>query len=372
MKDLEVYIHIPFCERKCKYCNFVSYCVKNNIITQYIDKLVLELKFKLNKGYNIKTIFFGGGTPSLIDEKHIVRLLNTIKNCSLIDKDCEITIECNPNTTSRDKLVSYLNSGINRISFGAQSFNDDLLKKIGRLHSGGQIINAVNLAKEVGFKNISVDIMIGLPSQTLNDVRHDLVNISDLGITHFSCYSLILEEDTPLFNEVSEGKLSLPDDDITIEMYDFVTEFSKSIGYERYEVSNFSLPGFECRHNLGYWEFSEYIGFGVAAHSYFDDFRIYNTSSLLDYISLPFSEIEVRERIDEIEKREEFIMLSLRTKWGIDLIEFNHLFNEDLLETKASKIKDLKNYNLISCDENYLVATEQGFHVLNKIILDLI
>lgn len=372
MKDLEVYIHIPFCERKCKYCNFVSYCVKEDVVTQYIDKLVLELKLKLNKNYNVKTIFIGGGTPSLVDEKYIVKLLNIIKEYSLLNNNCEITIECNPNTTTKEKLVSYFNSGINRISFGAQSFNDELLKKIGRLHTSSQIFDAVNMAKDVGFKNISVDLMIGLPNQTLNDVKQDLININKLGVTHFSCYSLILEEDTPLFSDVAEGKLVLPDDDATIEMYDFVTKFSKSMGYEKYEVSNFSLPGYECKHNLGYWKFEEYLGFGVAAHSYFNDFRFFNSSNLLDYISLPFGEIEVKEKIGLVEKREEYIMLSLRTKWGIDLSGFNQLFNENLLKTKAGKIEELKAYNLIDYDETHLVATEQGFHVLNKIILDLI
>ena len=298
--------------------------------------------------------------------------MNTIKSCASLNSDCEVSIECNPNTTTEEKLKNYLQSGVNRISFGTQTFNDNLLKKIGRVHSSSQIINAVNLANKIGFNNISVDLMIGLPGQTIDDVKQDLIMLNNLPIKHFSCYSLILEDKTPLCNEVAQGVTILPNDDDVVEMYDFVTGFSKDFGFEKYEVSNFAKKGYECKHNLGYWKFYDYLGFGVAAHSYYDNFRAFNTSNLDEYINNDFDSIQTVEKIDLDESCEEYIMLSLRTKWGIDLIEFKKLFNKDLLLEKEKQINKLISYDLIYEKDNCLIVTEQGFHVLNKIILELI
>ena len=372
MKEVEIYIHIPFCERKCLYCNFVSYCVKENIITQYIEKLKNELMAKLSKKMCVKTLFFGGGTPSLINANYILELINLIKQVAVFDKDCEVTIECNPNSTTREKLELYLKCGINRISFGAQTFNDKILKSIGRLHNSNQINNAVNLARDVGFKNISLDLMVGLCGQTLSDVENDVNKALCLGVDHISCYSLILEEGTPLCRLVNSGKVCLPDDDLVVEMYDKVNYLLNKNGLPKYEVSSFAKPGFECRHNIGYWTNKEYIGFGVAAHSFIDGYRKENTEDIQEYLSKSFDEIENSELLSQEEEIEEYIMLSLRTSKGLYLEYLKQNFNYDLLLAKKSEIDEMVRMKLIKLDNNFISATEEGFHILNKIILKLV
>lgn len=372
MKEVQVYIHIPFCEKKCKYCNFVSYCVNDNIITQYVDKLLDEIKFKLSKEILVTSIYFGGGTPSLIDAELIEKILNQIKSCASISYKCEISIECNPNSATKEKLSKYYSYGFNRISFGAQTFDDDLLKKIGRVHTSDQIREAIKNCNEVGFRNISLDLIIGLPGQTLEQVAYDVDTAGRLNIQHVSCYSLILEEDTPLFYEVENKSCVLPDEDDVVKMYDYVYKELPGYGFYMYEVSNFALQGFECRHNIGYWHFKEYIGFGVAAHSYFNNFRKYNLDSLEDYILLPFDKIETSEYVDINKSADEYIMLALRTKWGVNIRYFKEKFGKDLLLEKSKQIKNLVELNLINVGEERITVSDKGFHVLNKIILELV
>lgn len=285
MKNLGIYIHIPFCVKKCDYCDFISYCDKNNLIEVYIEKLKEEITNNLNKNYYmIKTIYIGGGTPSFIDSKYIVDILNTIKEEYNLE-NAEVTIEVNPGTVTENKLLDYKNAGINRLSIGLQETSQKLLKQIGRIHTYAEFLETYNLAREIGFKNINIDLMIGLPNQNIANIKDSLQKIINLNPEHISVYSLILEEGTKLYKKYEEKQIELPDDEIERNMYWYVKNTLENNGYTHYEISNFAKPGYESKHNVSCWNQEEYIGFGVAAHSYINGARYSNTNKLEEYIN---------------------------------------------------------------------------------------
>lgn len=376
MKNISLYIHIPFCKKsKCLYCDFVSFCQAENEIESYLASLEREMLFyKASlKGCRIKTIFIGGGTPSVLSNSQIKRLFSAIKNNFDLTHCCELTIECNPDSISESKLKTYKELGINRLSIGAQTMNDEILKSIGRRHDRQDFEKALSLSQKY-FDNINVDMMLALPNQTLNDVKDMLAFLQTKGVSHISAYSLMIEQGTPFYALATQNKLPLPSEENSIKMYDFVAKYLKRHGYTRYEVSNFAKKGFECKHNINYWMCKEYLGLGCSAHSYICGKRFCNTSSLQEYIdrlSCNKSPVDSEEILTAQQRIEEYIMLSLRTKWGIDIDKFNSLFGFSLLDLKQKEIGMLKSQSLVKCTKRHLSLTSRGFHVLNSIVLAL-
>ena len=373
MKEIGLYIHIPFCEQKCKYCNFVSFCCNEELRQQYVDFLVKEISNCKITEHTVSSIYIGGGTPSLLSCEQITAILNAVKDKFNINNNAEITIECNPNSTVKEKLDCYKKLGINRISFGVQSTNNKCLKIIGRLHDSKQAKQAVKLAKQVGFDNINVDLLIGLPRQNYHQIYRS-INAFKKYVTHFSVYSLILEEKTPLFDEVQNNLLKLPSENKSVKMYLMARKLLVKYGFERYEVSNFAKLGKQCLHNNRYWEMGDYLGFGVSAHSFYDGIRSSNTESLQEYFKQMRNNkiLPNKERLTQVQKIEETIMLGLRQSKGINLLDFQKLFGYDLTRKKKKEIELLTTKKMISICEGRLFATDLGFLVLNKIILMLI
>ena len=294
-KEIGLYIHMPFCKQKCLYCDFVSYANKYGEVDRYIKCLKKEIVQYANENrimhehglepkYIIKTIYIGGGTPSSIDEGYILSVIKTIKENFAVEEDAEITIEVNPGTVNKEKLEAYKQCGINRLSIGLQAVQDNLLKSIGRIHTFKDFENTYDYARQVGFDNINVDLMIALPGQTMDDVKESVKTIVGLKPEHISVYSLILEEGTPMYDMVQNKKLELPDDDTERQMYWYVKECLEKHKYKHYEISNFARQGFESKHNMDCWNQKEYIGVGTAASSFMENKRYSNTDDLETYI----------------------------------------------------------------------------------------
>ena len=380
MKNLGIYLHIPFCKKKCYYCDFVSYCNEENNINTYIECMQKEIEFKsleLNKfsknnieQFEINTIYIGGGTPSFIDSKYISKILKKIKEYFTVKKDCEITIEVNPDSVSLEKLIEYKNSGINRISIGLQSTKNKLLKEIGRVHNFEQFKQAYNNIKIAGFKNINIDLMIALPNQTLEDVEESLTEIMSLNPSHISVYSLILEDETKIFKEVKKGNLKLPDDELERKMYWNVKKSLEKNGFMQYEISNFSKPEKESKHNLNCWNQDEYLGIGVSAHSFFNNIRFSNTINLNDYIkNIQNDKYTKNQTIHEIlsldERKKEFMILGLRKIKGIEIKKFKEKFGENPIYIFRNQINKLVNENLIEIDGDFIRLTNKGLDLAN-------
>ena len=308
MEKLGIYVHIPFCKKICKYCDFVSFFCDENKIDLYFKKLYEEISLK-NTEYlenrKITSIYIGGGTPSYPDSKYIVRILDELKQKFEISKNVEITIEINPGTINREKLLAYKKAGINRISIGLQSTQDRLLKIIGRIHNYNEFISTYNQVKEIGFKNINIDLMLALPTQTLEELIDDVNKIITLNPNHISIYSLILEEGTELEEKVKNGILELPSEELEREMYWKTKEILEKKYYNHYEISNFAKKGFESKHNMDCWNQEEYLGFGLSAHSYINNKRFSNTNDLERYLKIKNFENNIN--IHEIQNKEDKI-----------------------------------------------------------------
>ena len=377
--ELGIYIHIPFCKQKCYYCDFISFVDKQEYIDKYIESLKRELdSYELNK-YNITTIYVGGGTPSVIPSKNIKDLLYNIKEKIKENKtnweDIEITLEVNPGTVDRKKLEEYKKAGVNRLSIGLQSANNKLLKEIGRIHTFEEFLKTYNIAKQVGFKNINVDLMIGLPNQTIEDVKQSLTQIIKLNPTHVSVYSLIVEENTKMEKMINSNKLKLPNEEIERQMYWYVKNTLELNKYNHYEISNFSKKGKESKHNLNCWEQKEYIGLGVAAYSYLNNIRYGNTSSLEKYIEIKkfidkkeLEEEEIRI-IDEIQnlddRKKEYMLLGLRKIEGISIQKFKEKYIDNSIFLFRKELEKLVNEKLLVIDGDNIKLTNKGLDFAN-------
>ena len=376
-KSLGIYIHIPFCEKKCDYCNFVSYCLPKQTQVEYAKSVIREVQMKGSKfkDYEVDTIFFGGGTPSCMPDGTISMILQAIYQNFSVKKDAEITIECNPNSLTVPKLNEYKKVGINRLSIGLQAYSNKLLKLVGRLHSKKQFDEAFSLARDIGFKNINVDLILGLPGQTLHNVKRELHHLKRLNVDHISAYGLIVEENTKLFKNLQQKVYKLPSEDKQLKMYRYTKMYLKKNGVFRYEVSNFAKRGFECEHNKKYWTEKEYLGIGAVASSFAHGERWKNTDNIKKYIDdISKNKVE-REEVEQIDKQnmiEETIMLSLRTVCGIDLSKFENDFGFDILKNKKSEIAELQKEQLIQIKDGHLSCTDRGFEVLNQIVLQLV
>ena len=369
MKELGIYIHIPFCKRKCAYCDFISFSNKTGLIGKYIETVKKEInKLKIDKeNYVIKTIYFGGGTPSFIESKYIVEILDTIKAKFNVLENAEITIEANPGTVDELKLKDYYNAGINRISFGLQSTRSELLKLVGRIHSYSSFLEAYNLARKIGFKNINIDLMIGLPVQTLEDVQKDLERIIELKPEHISVYSLIVEEGTKIEEKIKNKELYLPSEELERKMYWEVKKKLEEVGYIHYEISNYSKPGFESKHNMSCWNQEEYLGFGLAAHSYINNKRYSNTIDFDEYFDWPENSKIIHEKQTKEDKQKEFMLLGLRKIEGIKISDFKNKFIENPIYLYRESLNKLVTQELIEIDIDNIKLTNRGIDLANLI-----
>lgn len=289
--ELGIYIHIPFCMQKCFYCDFISFPNMKERHKQYIEKLIDEInkERELFNKYEVTTIYIGGGTPSLIESTYIEQILSNLKE--VISKDTEITIEVNPGTVTKRKLQIYKKAGINRLSIGLQTTNDKLLKSIGRIHTYSDFLNTSQMAIDIGFENINVDLMIGLPNQSINDIKESLQKV--MNFQHISVYSLIVESGTEIEKMLEKGDIQLPTEEEERMQYHYVKNVLENKGYKHYEISNFAIPGKCSKHNLNCWEQKEYIGFGISAHSYINKIRFSNTENIEKYLYKDYKEIKV-------------------------------------------------------------------------------
>ena len=368
MKEIGIYIHIPFCIKKCEYCDFVSYCNKKEYVPQYINALKKEIKNNINKEYKITTIYIGGGTPSSIEENYIADIIETIKlnmnEENLKDfENIEVTIEVNPGTVNKEKLQVYKKIGINRLSIGLQETHNELLKSIGRIHTYEEFIKTYNLARKIGFNNINVDLMIALPNQTIQDIKENLEKITKLNPEHISVYSLILEEGTPFYNKYNENKIKLPDEELERNMYWYVKNTLENNGYMHYEISNFSKKGFESKHNMNCWNQEEYLGFGVAAHSYNNKIRYSNTNSIEEYIKGSNKIIHEEQTLEDMQK--EYMLLGLRKIEGINIQKFKNKFAQNPIFIFKEQLNKLVDEELIIVDGNEIKLTNKGLDLAN-------
>lgn len=372
MKKLGLYVHIPFCERKCNYCDFYSLVKTGEIENRYIDALLLEIKSYKDKSkeYEVDSIFIGGGTPSYLKPEYIKIILQEINNTFLLSNDCEITMEANPNSIDKDKVLQYKSYGINRISLGIQSLDENILKTIGRLHNSEEALEAIRIIRSAGIDNINADVMFNIPGQDVQSIIDTLDKIIKEKVKHISFYSLKLEEGTPMFLMEEKGLIKMLDDDIERGMYYSGREFMENEGYFQYEISNFCKPGFECKHNIKYWTGADYIGFGPFAHSCFEDKRYNNISDINIYCDNKDNPERYRQ-LNEVLNREskmfEYIMLGLRMNKGISIDDFNHKFEANFLELYKNQIDKLISYNLITIDKNIVKLSKRGMDISNYV-----
>ena len=369
-----IYLHIPFCVRKCAYCDFVSFaegCVPEG----YVEALLTELELVARGGgypAAFDTVFFGGGTPSLLSGAQMKTILDALRVHFAIRADAEISMECNPGTVSPEKLAAYRAAGINRLSIGLQSTHDVLLNEIGRIHHFAQFLETLSSARAAGFDNINVDLMHGLPNQTLEQYLDSLKTVCDLGVQHISAYSLILEEHTPLYFRVEKGEVALPDEDTVADMQDAGIEYLEQRGYHRYEISNFAQDGFECRHNRNYWDNGEYLGFGIAAHAAVRQgrwTRFANVDSLDEYYRLlargkrPLAETI---RLTQRDEMFECVMLGLRLVRGVERARFFARFELDIAEAYPLAMEKLRKRGWVIETEQAIALNSKGLDLQNE------
>jgi len=366
LEELGIYIHIPFCKQKCFYCDFCSFANKNEMQGKYVETVINEIKNITHKEkYTVTTIYLGGGTPSILNPDYIKSILQEIKSSFEILDDAEITIEINPGTVNEEKLKKYKEYGINRLSIGLQSANDKILKKIGRIHDYKQFEETFFYARKCGFKNINVDLMIGLPTQAVEDVKQTLEKIIQKNPEHISVYSLIIEEGTIIEKLINENKLQLPDEETERIMYWTVVNELKENGYNQYEISNFSKKTYESKHNTNCWKQKQYIGLGTSAHSYLNKKRYSNTNNIEEYIkniqeNNISKNITIHEEQTEESTMNEYMLLGLRMIQGININEFKQKFKIDPTIKYKEILEKLQKENLIQITKTSIKLTKQG------------
>ncbi|MBS5950562.1 MAG: oxygen-independent coproporphyrinogen III oxidase [Clostridium sp.] len=372
-KELSLYIHIPFCKQKCFYCDFPSYASIDYLREDYVKALCKEIEEKAIN-YKIKSIFIGGGTPSYLETKEIAKLLKTISKLDL-EEGLEFTMECNPGALAEEKLKTMIDGGVNRISMGLQAVQNSLLKDIGRIHTFKEFTENFNLARKVGFKNINVDLMFGLPNQSFDEWKESLEIIASLNPEHISAYSLIVEEGTAFYKLWEKNKLILPLEEDERRMYSETKEILKAKGYHQYEISNYSKEGYECYHNKVYWKSMNYLGLGSASTSFIDGKRIKNIENVKAYIDgiMDDKSIVLEENENSKEDNiEEFVFMGLRMIEGISKEEFKGRFKLDIYEIYNKEIKkNIENGLLLDVDDR-LKLTEKGIEFSNLVMSDFI
>jgi oxygen-independent coproporphyrinogen-3 oxidase len=369
-QPIGLYVHVPFCASKCAYCDFASYAGRESDIPRYVDAVIREITRRGAETGHPKadTIFLGGGTPSLLDAFQLTRILEALFAAFPMEEHAEITCECNPGTLTTPFAQALRKAGGNRLSLGAQTSQDRLLRLIGRIHTWEKVIASVEIARKAGFDNVNLDLMLGLPSQTISDVRETLEAALALSPTHLSCYSLMVEEGTPICRDIVAGKLALPDEDLEREMYELARQTLAEHGFEHYEISNFARQGYACRHNIGCWTRVPYLGFGSAAHSFFEECRIMNPSTLDAYLA---GEKPQTEQISKEEARFESMMLGLRLTRGVTNEEFTRMHGMSIREAFGEKLDRSISGGLLEWHEDALRLTRLGMDLQNTVLVDL-
>ncbi|GMA52142.1 coproporphyrinogen III oxidase [Alicyclobacillus contaminans] len=366
-----LYVHIPFCKSRCFYCDFTTYVAPAQVINAYVDHLLQEFALLAPMAANpLKTIFFGGGTPTVLSSAQWRRLMTGLRQAFPVSPDAEITVEANPGSVQAEKLAVLREAGVNRISFGAQSFNDRLLLAIGRLHDADTVRESVRLAKQAGFERINVDLMFGLPEQTLADVQEAVDALAALDICHVSAYWLKVETGTPFADWQAKGALPLPGEDAEAEMYDAIQSALSERGLKRYEVSNFAVHGHEAAHNLVYWHNEPYLAVGVGAHGYVGGERYENTHSLTEYarhVSAGVRPVTARHSVSVAESMENTMMLGLRLAEGVDRRRFAQRHGVDLNDVFGAEVADLAAKQLVEWRGERLVLTDRAWPVANLV-----
>lgn len=373
MKDISLYIHIPFCKSKCNYCDFLSYDNKAYVIKEYIYALIEEIKSysKKTEEYIVRSIFIGGGTPSILSCTDIESILKAVTSNYNIHEDAEITIEANPGTLNEEKIGILQSFGVNRISLGLQSCNNKILKKLGRIHTWEEFLVNYNLLKKYKFDNINIDMMFALPDQTMIDLEKDINSIIALQPKHISYYSLIIEEGTIFSKLNKKNKLKLPDEEVERNMYWLIDELLHQNGYKHYEISNYAMEGKECYHNKVYWTEKEYIGMGLGASSFFQGFRYKNITNINEYIKYNGIIDRLIENIQKINKEtsiEEYMFLGLRLLDGIDELDFYKRWGHEINYYYGDVIKGLISDNLITHNKNMISLTRKGIDISNYVL----
>lgn len=369
-KEIGIYIHIPFCKQKCYYCDFVSYVNQKEKEEKYIESVLIQIDSYNFANYNVNTIYIGGGTPSFIDVKLIKNIVTKLKEKINLKNVKEFTIEINPGTVDKNKLEQYRSLGINRLSIGLQSTKNKILKQIGRIHTFEDFTQTYIYAREVGFKNINVDLMIGLPNQLMLDLKESVEQIININPEHISVYSLIIEKGTKLEKLINGGLVKLPNEELERNMYWYVKNTLEKNKYNHYEISNFAKEGYESKHNLNCWNQKEYIGFGVAAHSYIEDKRFSNICNLDKYIENIRSgyieqNIIIEEEQNLEEKQKEYMLLGLRKIDGIQISKFKQKFMKNPIMLYKKELEKLVKGELVEIDGNEIKLTKKGLDFAN-------
>ena len=383
-QKLSLYFHIPFCLSKCYYCDFNSYAGLNWLIPQYVDTLEKEMQLHAKDvwEFEVKTIYFGGGTPSLLPAKSIAYMLESCSKLFNMPSNLEVTLEANPGTVDQSFLTQLKESGVNRLSLGVQSFSDNELKLLGRIHSANEAREAFFMARQAGFENINMDLLYALPQQAVSDWRNNLVEAIKLNPDHFSLYPLTLEPGTPLANAVASGSLPKPDADLAADMYLLALDKLAQEGYSHYEISNWALPGKECQHNMTYWKNEPYLGLGAGAHSHLGGYRWVNVSSPVEYVKhlaslktklspRPYFNnrwVDNIENIDRDLEIAEAVILSLRLEEGVNLTDFAHRFGVELYSIyQQQQINELVELGLIAKNQHSIRLTTKGKLLGNEV-----
>ena len=377
-----LYFHIPFCEHKCVYCDFYSIAPseekmdERSLISVFTDRIIREIGLRAGSAEHrgeFTSVFFGGGTPSLLEPEHMHSIMESLRKAFRIAEDAEVTLEANPGTVSKERLQAFRRMRFNRISFGVQSFQEQELAFLTRIHSARQAEQSILDAREAGFGNLSLDLMFGLPGQTLEGWMDTLQHALALEPEHLSCYSLTVEPNTPLARMVGTGRVSMLDRNVDADLYERTIELLASHGYVQYEVSNFSRPGFQCRHNLNYWTHGEYLGFGPSAHSYESGVRwwnIANLSTYLDRLAAGTLPVDGEERLTKDQLRLEQIFLGLRGP-GLDLSRYEQQFGRSFLEEQRGTVDALLREGHAAISGSTLALTRRGYMICDEICASL-
>ncbi len=364
--SLGIYIHIPFCVSKCKYCDFLSHSSTEDEREAYVKALCKEIEDFEASDNVVDTIYFGGGTPTVLKAEQLAEILSLVKKKFSVDKNCEITTECNPATMNKEGFKILKEAGFNRLSIGLQSANDEELKLLGRIHRAEDCVRCVEDAKSAGFENISLDLMFGLPYQTMEKWKHSLEAVTKLSPKHISCYGLKIEEGTPFYSMNYEI-----DEDLSRDMYDYGVSYLKENGYELYEISNFAKEGYESRHNLKYWQCDDFAGFGVGAYSCVNGVRYSNTRSMDEYLSKA-DKIAERIKLIDFDAMSEYVFLGLRTRNGISEVEFQKRFGRDIYEVFGEELKKNIKRGTISKIKDRFIIPKEYLYVSNGILVDFV
>ena len=376
---MELYVHIPFCVKKCAYCDFLSFPQGEEIQRRYVEKLMEEIR-TVSAGFHdtpVSSVFVGGGTPSVLKARWMKELFDCLRASFHIEETAEISMEANPGTVDREKLRIYREAGINRLSFGLQSADNRELKALGRIHTWEEFLESFWLAREAGFSNLNVDLMSALPGQTVESWMDTLKKTADLDPEHISAYSLIIEEGTPFFEAYGNGRGDgiLPDEDAEREMYHRTREFLKDRGYERYEISNYAKGGRECRHNKGYWQRIDYLGLGLGASSLLEHMRFSNTADMKEYIGNSAFPDKIRQNMEsltEADEMAEFMFLGLRMTEGVSMEAFAEYFGKNMENVYGEVLKKHLEIGMLEQKGDRIYLSRKGIHVSNGVMADFL